>query len=311
MASLRPPVRMPLARPAREVPASRPGRELRYEPKFDGWRGLLFADAGQLQSRQGNSLTGRFPEIVRAGTGLGDVVLDGEIVALREGRLDIGALASSPQARLRSGAVVYYAVFDLLAADDADWRPRPYRERRARLETLLAGVAPPLQLVPSTSGRDAALAWMRPEVAEVGIEGVIAKRADSAYRAGRTDAWVKVRQTIVVDAVVIGVTGDPREPRELVLARRDESGAWRQIGLSLPLAPPLRRQVGSRVTTTGAPAVYASAGGFGRGRTEYRPVRPDVVVEVEAEPTVESFRSRQRPRVHRLRLDLDAGDVGR
>lgn len=300
---------MPLAQPAREVPASRPGREWRYEPKLDGWRGLLWAADGVLLSRQGNQLAERFPEVVRAGAELGEVVVDGELVALREGRLDIGALAAGP--RSRAGVVVYYAVFDVLFVDGEDWRPRPYRERRERLETLLAGVAPPLQLVPSTADREAALGWMRPEVAAVGIEGCLAKLATASYRGGRTEAWLKIRQMTVVDAVVAGVTGDPREPVELVLARRDETGAWRQIGLSLPVASAIRRQVGALVTATGDTVDYVSASGFGRGRTAYRPVRPELVVEIEVEPTVHEFRSRLRPRVHRVRLDVTAADVAR
>ncbi|MEV0070949.1 hypothetical protein [Amycolatopsis sp. NPDC050768] len=312
MAVVRPPVRLPLAQSAREVPVSRPGWSWAFETKLDGWRAVLFAELGLLQSRHDNNMADRFPEIVQAGARLGDVVLDGEIVALREGRLDFGALASRPGARPKTGVSIYFAAFDVLADGRVDdLRSRPYRERRARLEQLLAGVVPPLQLVPSTTDRDAAMAWMRPEASDVGIEGVIAKLLDARYRPGRTDAWVKVRQTAVVDAVVVGVAGNPEEPSEVVLARRDAGGAWRQIGLSLPLAPRLGQQIGARVTLTGAPAHYTSAGGFGRGRTQYLPVRPEVVVEAETDPAVESFSSRQRPRVHRARPDLVAEDLPR
>ncbi|MET7998311.1 hypothetical protein ABZU76_46320 [Amycolatopsis sp. NPDC005232] len=303
-------MRLPLAQPAREVPVSRPGWSWAYETKLDGWRALLFAELGLLQSRQDSDLADRFPEVVAAGAQLGDVVLDGEIVALRAGRLDFGALAARPAARAKAGVSVYFAVFDLLADGPGDdLRSLPYRDRRAQLEQLLAGVAPPLQLVHSTTDRDAALAWTRPEASDVGIEGVIAKLLDARYRPGRTDAWVKVRQVVVVDAVVVGVAGDSRAPSEVVLARRDGTGAWRQIGLSLPLEPRLGRQIGAHATLTGEPAVYTSAGGFGRGRTQYLPVRPEVVVVAETDPAVETFASRQRPRVHRARLDPDAADV--
>ncbi|MEV6904321.1 hypothetical protein [Amycolatopsis sp. NPDC051372] len=296
------------------MPESRPGWSWAFEPKLDGWRGLLFAELGLLQSRQDNNLADRFPEIMQAGVSLGDVVLDGELVALRGGRLDFGSLASRPGVRGKAGLSIYFAVFDVLADGPGpgnDWRPRPYRERRARLEQLLADVAPPLQLVPSTTDRDVALAWMRPESSDVGIEGVVAKLIESRYRPGRTDAWVKVRQVTVVDAVVVGVAGDVHAaPSEVVLARRDEHDMWRHIGLSLPLAPRLGQQIGAHVTPTGAPAAYISAG-FGRGRTWYLPVRPELVVEAETDPAVESFSSRQRPRVHRARPDLAAGDVPR
>jgi ATP-dependent DNA ligase len=90
MGVLRPPVGLALARDDAEVPG--PDRRWRYEPKFDGWRGLVFSATGFVQSRRDNDLAGRFPEIVAAAGGLGDVVLDGELVALRGGKLDFGAL---------------------------------------------------------------------------------------------------------------------------------------------------------------------------------------------------------------------------
>ncbi|MFI5614062.1 hypothetical protein [Amycolatopsis sp. NPDC051903] len=310
MASVRPPVRLPLAQPAREVPESRPGWSWAFEPKFDGWRAVLFAELALLQSRQDNNLADRFPEILQAGAALGDVVLDGELVALRGGRLEFGALASRPGTRAKAGVSIYYAVFDVLAHGPTDLRALPYRDRRTRLQQLLAGAAPPLQLVPSTTDRDAALSWMRPEASDVGIEGIVAKLLEARYRPGRTGAWVKVRQVSVVDAVVVGVAGDPHVPSEVVLARRDEHNMWRHIGLSLPLAPRLGRLIGAHVTPTGAPAASTSAG-FGRGRTWYLPVRPELVVEAETDPAIESFSSRQRPRVHRARPDLAAGDVPR
>ncbi|WIX83460.1 hypothetical protein QRX50_23235 [Amycolatopsis carbonis] len=95
----------------------------------------------------------------------------------------------------------------------------------------------------------------------------------------------------VVDAVVVRVAGDPHGPNEVMLARRDAAGAWRQIGLSLPLAPRLGQQIGAHVTPTGEPVAYTSAGEFGRGKTQYLPVRPEVVVEAETGPAVESFSS--------------------
>lgn len=109
---------------------------------------------------------------------------------------------------------------------------------------------------------------------------------------------VKVRQLVFVDAVVVGVTGHPDRPGEVVLARRDEAGALRQVGLSLPLSPLLSRQVGERVTSTGEPLLPVSTGVFGRGHTEYHLVQPDIVVEIEA--AVRSMGDRIPP--HRYRL---------
>ncbi|WP_091305610.1 hypothetical protein [Amycolatopsis tolypomycina] len=114
---------------------------------------------------------------------------------------------------------------------------------------------------------------------------------------------------MVVDALVVGVAGDARQPTEVVLARRDDCGELRQIGLSLPLASALRTEVGARVRLTGEPAVQVSTGVFGRGHTDYLPVQPDLVVEVEAESSVESFTNRLRPRVYRVRPDLRPDDA--
>ncbi|MGY6658676.1 ATP-dependent DNA ligase [Amycolatopsis sp. TRM77291] len=310
MAVLRPPVSLPLAQAVRDVPTSQPGREWLYQAKFDGWRSLLFAADGVLQSRRDNDLADRFPEIVDAGAQLGDVVLDGEIVALREGRLDFGALTSAPGTRGVEGIGIYFVAFDLLADERTDYRTTPCRERWDRLQRRFAGVEPPLQLVPSTTDRDAAMAWMRPEASQVGIEGIVAKRADSPYRPGRTgSSWVKIRTMVVVDAVVVGVTGSPERPDELVLARPDDTGELRTIGLSQPITPAMARQVGEHVTLTGEPARKVSSGAFGRGRTEFRPVRPELVVEVAIEASVATFSSRLRPRVHRIRADLAVEDL--
>ncbi|MCT2585408.1 ATP-dependent DNA ligase [Actinophytocola gossypii] len=304
---LRPPVEMALARDEREVPG--PDHRWSYEPKFDGWRAAVFTAAGVVQSRRDNDLAARFPEVVVAVGGLGDLVLDGELVALREGRLDFGALTSMPRSRLRAGIAVYFVAFDLLADGDEDLRPRPYRERRERLEWRLTAVGPPLQLVPATPDRDAALEWMKPEVADVGIEGVVAKDANKPYRAGRTGDWLKIRQKIVVDAVVVGVAGAVSRPEALVLARPDETGELRQIGLSLPLSPALRDAAAPLVIPTDEPRRRLPGAVLGQQGTEYQPVRPALVVEVEAEATVLGFTARLRPKVYRIRPELAPADV--
>src|SRR5689334_5822798 len=138
MGVLRPPVAVALARDEPEVPG--PDPRWLYQPKFDGWRCLLFTASGVVQSRRDNNLATRFPEIVTAGRWLGDVVLDGELVALRDGRLDFGALTSFPPARAAAGVVIYYIAFDLLAEAQTDLRGEPYRSRLDRLREVFAGV---------------------------------------------------------------------------------------------------------------------------------------------------------------------------
>ncbi|WP_158894301.1 hypothetical protein, partial [Amycolatopsis anabasis] len=78
---------------------------------------------------------------------------------------------------------------------------------------------------------------------------------------------------------------------------------------SLPLAPGVRAHIGEHATVTADPPVRVSTGVFGRGHTEFQPVLPELVVEAETEASVESFTNRLRPRVHRVRLDLDADDL--
>ncbi|WIX82838.1 hypothetical protein QRX50_19685 [Amycolatopsis carbonis] len=309
MAVVRPPVEMALLRAEKQVPTSSTARPLSFESKMDGWRGVLFPRDGVLQSRRDNNLADRFPELFAAATSLGDVVLDGEIVAHRDGRLDFGSLAGSPRTRAESGAVIYYVAFDLLAEGHRDHRSSTYQQRRARLEQLMHGVPPPLQLMPATTDRDQAMTWMDPACARVGIEGVVVKPPGKPYRPGRAD-WIKVRSTVVVDAVVVGVTGDPNHPTELVLARPDPPGALQGIGLSHALSDALRAEAGPHLALTGEGSRKISTGVFGRPSvTEYRPVHPSLVVEVRAESSVLVFTNRQRPRVHRVRLDLSPDDV--
>lgn len=300
------PVELVLAREVREIPG--PDPRWTYEPKFDGWRAAVFAAAGVVQSRRNNNLAARFPEIVAATRALGDVVLDGELVALREGRLDFGSLVALPGARAAAGVDVYFVAFDLLVAGTSDLRSLPFETRRAALEQVLADAAPPLQLTPSIRDRDAAGQWMRPEVADVGIEGVVAKVVGSAYRPGRTGDWVKVRQKVVVDAVVIGVAGALTRPESVLLARPDADGVLQPIGLSLPLSAALRDEIAALVDPTDEPRRRLAAI-MGSDGAEYQPVHPALVVEAEADATVMTFSARLRPRIHRLRTDLTPADV--
>ncbi|WP_434445321.1 hypothetical protein [Lentzea sp. E54] len=310
MAVLHAPVELVAARAQKTLPRADARRPVRFEPKYDGWRGLLFTSDGVLQSRRGTNLATRFPELIAAARTFGDVVLDGEIVALRDGRLDFGALTSAPRGRAAAGITIYFIAFDLLAEGHHDLRETTCRDRRARLEAVMAGARPPLQLAPCTTDLDQALTWMQPEVSAVGIEGCVIKQLDQPYRPGRNGDWIKVRHTVVVDAVVIGATGNLSSPAELLLARPDSTGELRRIGLSQPLSPALRAEAGPHLDITGEPPARVSTGQFGsRGETEYKPVHPTLVVEVEAEGSVHAFTNRLRPTVYRLRPDVDVADL--
>lgn len=290
------PVGLALPRAVRKVPGPGPWA---YEPKFDGCRGAIIGPIGSLQSRSGKDLSARFPELTGRLRELGPVMLDGEIVALRDGELEPAALSTTPAARRRAGAVVLFVAFDLLALGDVDLRPLPYRTRRSALEQLLAAPVGRVQLVPMTTDRDRALKWMQPDDTPKGIEGVVAKPLGAPYRARRGD-WLKVRQKVTVDALVVGVTGSPDRPHALVLARADDTGHRRVFELSSSLSRPVRDALAGRLHADGGPRSLVKLLG---GRppagvaAAYVPVRLTVTARVETEPLMPSREVRHRPRL--------------
>lgn len=195
---LHPPVPVALARRATVIP---PGGRWSIEPKFDGWRCLLFrAEAGVvLQARSGRLLTTAFPDLALAGLRLPvGCVLDGEAMVWREGRLDRGAVQSRALSTPRRALALAeqeptsYGAFDILEADGEDLRARPYAERRGRLLEILDGVGPPLQPVPATLDRDVAAHWWTAFQAIDGLEGLMAKHVAGAYWGNRRD-WLKIK----------------------------------------------------------------------------------------------------------------------
>ncbi|MDI3408377.1 ATP-dependent DNA ligase [Streptomyces cavernicola] len=261
------PVQVALARSVTRLPV---GEGWWYEPKFDGHRIVLFRDPDEvvLQSRTGRIVTSAWPDLAAAGLALAPgTVLDGEAVIWNEGALDFAAVqarAASAVARARLLSLqlpATYAVWDLLAHPElGDVRPRPYLERRALLLEVLADVGPPLQAVPATNDRDLALRWYEVLQAQ-NIEGVVAKRADGAYRSGRS--WHKIRHSETVDAEVVGYTGNATHPRTAVVRLPDGGRAQsqaltaplsRRLALHIAASGPGRRartDDGERYTTTG------------------------------------------------------------
>ncbi|WP_070015499.1 RNA ligase family protein [Streptomyces nanshensis] len=194
---LAPPLPVALARRERGMPPPGPWS---FEIKLDGWRALLFRDeAGGtvLQARSGRLISDRFPDLVRAAQALPPgLVLDGELVIWHRGRVDFFAVQRRALSHPRRAAALAhelpasYAAFDVLEADGADWRTRPYRERRVRL--LQLDLAPPIQPVPATTDRAIALAWWERYRPDVGIEGLVVKHLDGAYLGGSRQ-WRKVK----------------------------------------------------------------------------------------------------------------------
>jgi len=224
-----------LARLERTLPR---GDLWRYEPKLDGFRGLLWrAPSGSvhLLSRNLKDLSSAFPELVRAGRDLPlDTLLDGEIViADADGRSNFGALQErlgkgrrdSAQVALRSPAVLL--AFDLVRNAGGDLLDQPLRDRRCRLEALFEQPRAYLQLVAQTACVSDAEEWL---AFVPGLEGVVAKRCDGRYLPGQRE-WVKVKRQRTADCAVIGVAGDRAQPA-LVLGLRHPDGALHHFGIA-------------------------------------------------------------------------------
>ena len=202
-----PPVSPMLAKP---VPAIPPGRF--YEPKWDGFRAIVFRDGDEVEigSRNERPMTRYFPEVADAVRAhLPErCVLDGEIVIAGDGRLDFWALqqrlhpAASRVELLAGQTPASFIAFDLLALDDTDYTGRPFRERRAALERALAGAAPPIHLTPITTDEALAARWF--ETFEgAGLDGLIAKDGETTYQPNKR-VMAKVKHVRTADCVLAG-----------------------------------------------------------------------------------------------------------
>ena len=294
-----------------ELPVGKLG-EWSYEPKFDGFRCVAFACGGRvrLQSRQQRGLTRYFPEVAAAVGALDvDVVLDGELVVWRHGRLDFVALqqrihpAESRADALARSMPASYVVFDLLEVTGTDLRRRPYLERRTCLEYLVSRQLPHgLVMMPASDDPAVAEQWLINHGA-AGIEGVVAKRCRQSYRPGKTK-WHKVRTRVTAEAVVGGILGSLRQPEALVVGLPDKSGRLRIAGRTTPLPLPMRHELPELLVAAGGshpwPKVIPSSR-FGQRPSkpvDYTRVEPSLVVELDVDTAFEQqwrdLRSRRR-----------------
>ena len=228
---LKPPLKPQLAKSARELPT---GEGWCYEPKWDGFRTIVFRDGDdvQLQSRNGRPMNRYFPDVVEQALALpaDRFVLDGEMVVTVDGVQEFDLLsqrihpAASRVERLRKETPASLVAFDLLAEGDETLLELPYTERRARLAKL---VADPVELTPATSDPEAAGQWL----AGTG-EGVIAKQADAHYRPGERVGMVKIKRVRTADMVVAAFRFGKEEGTvgSLILGLYDEAGELRIVG---------------------------------------------------------------------------------
>jgi ATP-dependent DNA ligase len=215
-----------------------------YEPKWDGFRAIVFRDGDEVytQSRDLKPLDRYFPELadpLRAA--LPDrAVVDGEVVIARDGALDFEALllrihpAASRVNMLAAESPASFVAWDLLALGDEDLRDVPQTERRARLEAALGGVQPPVHLTPATTDRGQAADWFD-RFEGAGLDGVIAKRLDAPYQPGKR-AMLKIKHQRTADCVVAGFRWHKNGPGthigSLLLGLYDDAGKLNHVGIT-------------------------------------------------------------------------------
>jgi ATP-dependent DNA ligase len=285
-----------------------------YEPKWDGFRGVVENDGGELAvwSRNGRPLLRYFPELAPLGAKLPPhSALDGEIVLEQKGRLEFDLLqmrlhpAESRVRKLSAEMPTRFIAFDVLLWKGEEIWKLPLAERRKRLERLK------LPFAVSQASRDADLArrWLE-RLEPAGLDGVVAKRLDSPYRPGSRDAVAKVKHHKTVDCVVVGVRWKekPRRLATLLLGLYD-NGDLHYVGscavaparhdMTLELVQPLLK---------GAPdRGFSEPNRWGTGELEQSALKPKLVVEVRYDK-VEKRRIRHGTRFLRFRPDKDPKD---
>jgi ATP-dependent DNA ligase len=236
-----PPLEPMLAKASDDLPD---GDGWLYEPKWDGFRAIVFRDGDEvlIQSRDLKPLDRYFPELaapIRASFPERCVV-DGEVVIARDGELDFEALllrihpAESRVRMLAGETPASFVGWDLLALGDEDLRQTPQGERRARLEAAFAGVAPPVHLTPATRDRATAADWFD-RFEGAGLDGVVAKRLDGVYQPGKR-AMLKIKHQRTADCVVAGFRWHKNGPGthigSLLLGLFDDDGKLHHVGIT-------------------------------------------------------------------------------
>ena len=303
-----PPVKPMLAKLSRELPE--PDGML-YEPKWDGFRCIVFRDGDEVElgSRNEKPLTRYFPELAPAlRASLPErCVVDGEIVIAGDNGLEFEALlqrihpAASRIKMLAETTPASFVAFDLLAVGDDDLRARPFAERRAALETALAGAQPPVHLTPATADRAVAADWFD-RFEGAGLDGVVAKPLTLPYREDER-VMLKVKHARTADCVVGGFRWhkDGAGVGSLLLGLYDDEGTLHHVGVASSfsvarrtelvdeLAPYREKALDGHPWAGWMEAMAEQTGGrmpggqsrWNAGRSmEWEPLRPGLVVEV-------------------------------
>ena len=330
-----PPVLPMLAKRVEEMP---PAGSFLFEPKWDGFRTLVFRDGREilLQSRDEKSLNRYFPELLDPLLAQLPVrcVLDGEIVVAREGRLDFDALqlrihpAASRVRRLAQETPASVVFFDLLCEGKCDLRQEPFEARRARLEKLLAAAHDPIHLTPATRDRRVALDWFR-RFEGAGLDGVVAKPLAGVYEPDKR-VMLKIKHERDCDCVVAGFrwykASHGKAIGSLLLGLYDDAGILQHVGVCASFTAEKRRELVTFLEPWRKNALarhpwktWADAGDgehrmpggqsrWSQGKDlSWEPLRPELVVEVAYEH-MQSGRFRHMAHFRRWREDKRPAD---
>lgn len=312
-----------LSAPADGIPK---GDSWEYEPKWDGFRTLIYRDGDQVElvSRGARPMTRYFPELLPALRKLRAerVVLDGELIVVGDKGLDFGALqqrihpADSRVRMLSAATPAWYVAFDLLAEGDTDLRREPLGERRKGLERLLKGVKSPIFLTPYTRDSATAEKWFE-KFEGAGLDGVIAKSWDGSYVPGKR-LWVKVKHQRTADCVVIGwrKSNDGRSLGSLLLGLYDRKRTLHYVGHTSSFSAAERKELIAKLKPLQIELPESEWASYSTGRmpgglsrwshgkdTEWVTVKPELVCEVAYDKLEAGERFRHATRFLRWRLD--------
>jgi ATP-dependent DNA ligase len=328
-----------LAKRVDELPE---GEEWIFEPKWDGFRALVFRDGDEIfiQSRDEKPLDRYFPELLEPLRSAlpSRCVLDGEMVIVQGDSLDFNALqlrlhpAASRVKLLSRQIPASFVFFDLLSNGDRDLRAEPFEKRRRELESLIAKASPPIHLTPATSDRKVAEDWFR-RFEGAGLDGVIAKSPSLPYEPNKR-LMLKVKHARDCDCVVAGFRWHKKGDRDLVgsllLGLFDHGGILQHVGVCASFSAPKRRELAEFLgpyrkdalakhpwKNWAAPdsmddespsRIPGGQSRWSQGKDlSWEPVRPELVVEV-AYDHMQGSRFRHTAQFRRWRFDKKPSD---
>jgi ATP-dependent DNA ligase len=322
-----------LAKRVDEVPAA---GDWIFEPKWDGFRVLIFRDRDEvlIQSRDTKPLNRYFPDMLdplRAQLPE-RCVLDGELVIAREGRLDFDALQlrihpAASRVKMLAGQMPASVIFfDLLCVGDRDLCKEPFVTRRGELEALLATAAPPIHITPATRDRDTARDWFH-RFEGAGLDGVVAKPVDGSYQPDKR-VMLKIKHERDCDCVVAGFRwykdAAGREIGSLLLGLFNDEGALQHVGVCASFTKDKRRELldflapyrenalaehpwktwaGEMTDAAAMQRMPGAQSRWSQGKDlSWEPLRPELVVEVTYEH-MQAGRFRHMAQFRRWRSD--------